>query len=178
MDMHRQPAPPDAHDRLSALRSPQANKITSSPSMSLLRKWGVPGAVAAVLVAGAVVILGDLRRGEADGPRDAAVTLPVADETAELLSGEALVALSVRHGHFPPSLSRGDSVRIAVTPGADGTGETRLLPESVLVVSVDSASGSPDDVVLTVRAPVDLLPSVANAGSLHVARVEVRGIES
>lgn len=90
---------------------------------------------------------------------------------SQLLAGEALIALAVQPGHFPPHLMIGDTVKIAVTPGLDGNGETRLLPEEMLVSDISGSSDSQIESVITVRAPQSLLVNVAASGEIHVAKV-------
>lgn len=90
---------------------------------------------------------------------------------SQLLAGEALIALAVQPGHFPPHLMIGDTVKIAVTPGLDGNGDTRLLPEEMLVSDISGSSDSQIESVITVRAPQSLLVNVAASGEIHVAKV-------
>lgn len=89
----------------------------------------------------------------------------------ELLEGEAFVALAVEPGRYPPQLEVGDVVRIAVTPGVDGNGETRLLPEEAVVTDVSTGGDTQLETVITVRAPQTVLVDIAASGSLHVAKV-------
>jgi hypothetical protein len=89
----------------------------------------------------------------------------------QLLEGEAFVALAVEPGRYPPQLKVGDVVQIAVTPGIDGNGETRLLPEEAVVTDVSTASDTQMETVITVRAPQTVLVDIAGSGSLHVAMV-------
>lgn len=178
MDMHRHTTRPEREDRLSALRPSYGTAPAVTVPGTALRRWGLPAVFALLAAAGVALVLTIRNSGTSSDPALLTEPVPVAAPSDELLSGEALVAFPVRNGHFPPSLQRGDSVRVVATPGPDGSGETRLLPETVLVTAIDSAPDAPDDVVLTVRAPVDLMPFIAGAGSLHVARVEVVGAGS
>jgi hypothetical protein len=91
--------------------------------------------------------------------------------TPQLLEGEAFVALAVEPGRYPPQLVVGDVIRIAVTPGLDGNGETRLLPEDAVVTDVSTASDTQMETVITVRAPQKVLVDIAASGLLHVAKV-------
>ena len=95
----------------------------------------------------------------------------VANTESQLLAGEALIALAVQPGHFPPQLMVGDTVKIAVTPGLDGNGDTRLLPDEVLVSDITGSSDSQIESVITVRAPQTLLANIAASGEIHVAKV-------
>lgn len=178
MDMHRHTTAPEREDRLSALRPSPGTAPAVTVPVTALRRWGLPAVFALLAAVCVALVLTSRDFGSTPDPVGLTEPVPVGAPTEELLSGEALVAFPVQSGHFPPSLQRGDSVRVVVTPGADGSGETRLLPETVLVTAIDSAPDVPDDVVLTVRAPVDLMPLIAGAGSLHVARVEVVGAGS
>ena len=90
---------------------------------------------------------------------------------AQLLTGEALIALAVQPGHFPPQLLVGDTVKIAVTPGLDGNGDTRLLPDEVVVADISSAAEGQIESVITVRAPQTFLVNVASSGDIHIAKV-------
>ena len=62
-------------------------------------------------------------------------------------------------------------MKIAVTPGLDGNGDTRLLPEEMLVSDISGSSDSQIESVITVRAPQSLLVNVAASGEIHVAKV-------
>jgi len=89
-----------------------------------------------------------------------------------LRSGEALIALALEEGTFPPDVQTGDHVRIVVTPSGDGSGTTRGLDETTTVESLSGASEIGGRYVMTVRGPESVAIAVAASGSVHVAVIE------
>lgn len=171
MDFSHRSSTTSASDRLNAFRQPM--EPSSSSSRMLARKNEVLMGASVILVALMLVVFVLLRPAKTqsvvENPTESSEV--VGRTESQLLAGEALIALAVQPGHFPPHLMIGDTVKIAVTPGLDGNGETRLLPEEMLVSDISGSSDSQIESVITVRAPQSLLVNVAASGEIHVAKV-------
>lgn len=96
---------------------------------------------------------------------------PVVTNAPGLLAGEAFIPLSVEYGHFPPHLQPGDFVRIAVTPGIEGNDVTRILVDEAVVTEVSQSNEMSSTTVITVRAPQQILASIASSGPLFLAHI-------
>lgn len=171
MDFSHRNSTTSAFDRLNAFRQPM--EPSSSSSRMLSRKNEVLMGASVILVALLLVVFVLLRptktQSVVENPTQSSEVVGRTD--SQLLAGEALIALAVQPGHFPPHLMIGDTVKIAVTPGLDGNGDTRLLPEEMLVSDISGSSDSQIESVITVRAPQSLLVNVAASGEIHVAKV-------
>lgn len=168
--MHRS-SPVTANDRLNALRN--TGNSTSGKKQMSSRKSEVFIGVTVISVGFlliTVLVLRPSKNQSVIGPPLSSISNSTVSEPT-LLDGEALIALSVQAGQFPPQLTVGDSVRIAVTPGIDGDGETRLIPGDVLVVDISPSGDGGSESVITVQAPDSVLVEVAGSGELHVAKV-------
>lgn len=171
MDISHRSSSTSASDRLNAFRQPM-DKPSTGPR-TILRRNEVLMGTAVILVCLLVVALVAFRPAKNQTVIESSTEAGVVtqDPGLELLAGEALIALAVQPGHFPPQLNIGDSVRIAVTPGLDGAGDTRLLPDEVVVSDISSSSDSQIESVITVRAPQSILVNVAESGEIHIAKV-------
>jgi len=160
-----------AADRLHAFRQP--NEPSQVRRRAAIRKNDVlMGAVVilvGILLVSFVAFRPDKNQTVIGSP--ALPTEPSDISAPQLLAGDALIALAVEPGNYPPQLSVGDAVRIAVTPGVDGNSETRLLPGEAVITDIAPAHDAQIESVITVRAPEALLVSIAASGSLHVAKV-------
>jgi hypothetical protein len=104
---------------------------------------------------------------------EAATSPPKIDaQDSRLMSGEALIAIAVDPGNFPPSLLVGDTVRVVVTPSSDGSGSVRSLKELTVVQSVMPPADMGTQFVVTVRAPEILATAIAASGPLHLSIVK------
>ena len=90
-------------------------------------------------------------------------------ENSELTDGEALVAVAVETGNFPPSLTVGDVVRVIVTPNSTGVGEVHGLTDTTIVHSVSPPSDIGSQFVVTLRAPATAATAIAASGPIHLA---------
>ncbi len=91
-----------------------------------------------------------------------------------LKSQEALTAVSLNHGSFPPRLSVGNAVRIVVTPATDGSGgSVKILPEVVVVHDITLVSDVQQNTVVTLRGSVSLAEQIASSGPVHLSIVAV-----
>lgn len=175
MDSSRRTPVDGSVDRLAALRAASTAPVAAPRLVANTRVLLLAGIMGFLAVFGVVVMRvvapdGAPTSGDAETPT--AVT--PAEET-ELLAGEALMAFPVKEGHYPPALGRGDVIRVVVTPAADGSGETKLINESVVVSEVDEMSDMSSDVVVTVRGRETLLGLIASSGPIHVALVHAPG---
>lgn len=171
MDFSHRISTTSAADRLNAFRQP-TEKSSASSRMFARRNEVLMGA-SVILVGLLLVVFVLLRPAKTESVIESPTVSHVAVATTEtqLLAGEALIALAVQPGNFPPQLMVGDTVKIAVTPGLDGNGDTRLLPDEVLVSDIADSSDGQIESVITVRAPQSFLVNVASSGEIHVAKV-------
>lgn len=171
MDSFHRNSSSSAADRLSAFR--QSSNDGSEKQGASWRKNDLLMGVVVIVVGIAVVALVLLRPAKEQAVVGEQVTEPVVTPSSntQLLADEALIALSVEIGHYPPQLVVGDAVRIAVTPGIDGSSDTRVLPEDAVVAEISSAGDVQANTVITVRAPRSVLASIASSGPIHVAKV-------
>ena len=171
MDSMHRPSSTSVADRLNAFRQPAgaqstARRIALGKNEVLM---GVVVVLVGILLLGFLVFQPDKNQTVIGSDVVSQVVAP--SSTPQLLEGEAFVALAVEPGRYPPQLAVGDVVRIAVTPGIDGNGETRLLPDDVVVTDVAASGDSQMETVITVRAPQKVLVDIAASGTLHVAKV-------
>lgn len=93
---------------------------------------------------------------------------PIEVSGNQLRNGEALMAMALEEGSFPPDIQKGDLIRIVVTPNQDGSGMTHALDETTTVESLSGASEIGGRYVMTVRGPESVAIAVAASGSVHV----------
>lgn len=87
---------------------------------------------------------------------------------------EALTAVSLSDGSFPPNMAVGNAVRIVVTPAADGSGgSVKILPEVVVVHDVSPANDVQQNTVVTLRGSIALAEKIAASGPVRVSIVAV-----
>jgi hypothetical protein len=168
---------PGISDRLSALRtpSPQGGNHSVAPRPRKIRTE--------VLVGGLVVLVGvGLALFAVREPASTATTnidgsfttvAQAEGENSDLTDGEALVAVAVETGNFPPSLTAGDVVRVIVTPNSNGVGEVHGLADTTIVHSVSPASDIGSQFVVTLRAPATAATALAASGPIHLAIIGV-----
>lgn len=171
MDFSHRSSATSAADRLNAFRQPM--ETSSAKSRMFARKNEVLMGASVILVGLLLLVFVLLRPARTQSVIESPIVSSdvVGHPESQLLAGEALIALAVQPGNFPPHLMVGDTVKIAVTPGLDGNGDTRLIPDEVLVADILGSSDSQIESVITVRAPQSLLVNVAASGEIHVAKV-------
>lgn len=171
---HRVPTDP-AVDRLAALRV--GSTSTMAPTRPLLQLRLLIITAATVLFALVGLVLVKVNAGESSSPVAGAEVpaRPAPDTQPELLAGEAVMAFPVKKGYYPSTIAAGDVIRMVVTPGTDGSGTTRFLDETVVVVDIEETSDLSSDVVLTVRGRQEILESLSASGPVHVALVRIPG---
>ena len=164
---------PGIAERLSVLRTPQ-------PGTAPL-KTNTPKRMRLEVLIGVVVVLAGITlalflSGSGSSPAiggESATSSPKVDvPNSRLMAGEAFIAIAVDPGNYPPSLLVGDTVRVVVTPGNDGSGSVRGLKEITVVQSVTPPAGMGTPFVVTVRAPESLATAIAASGPLHLSIVK------
>lgn len=142
-----------AHDRLGALRStPPAEP----------RRIRIEVLIGVLLVAAGIVAVLVLRGGgevpvvEPGMQTPVESTMPSSAGSTVLLEDDALVALALEAGEFPPDLSPGDSVMVTVLPDGDLGAEPRSLESEPTVVSVDRPTDGDTRWIIVVRAKKSL----------------------
>jgi hypothetical protein len=83
--------------------------------------------------------------------------------------GDALIAISLEEGSFPPDISVGDQVRIIVTSNIDGTEVARGLDAETIVQSIQETSTVGGRFVVTVSGVESIAEEVAASSSVHLA---------
>lgn len=170
MDSTHRPGAPSPADRLSALR--ERTEAPKSEGHPLRRNDLLIGA--AVVLTGVVLVFALMANRSTSVVTSGETTQePIAevDVSQGLLANEAFIPLSVEIGHFPPQLEIDDVVQIAVTPGLDGNGETRVLPDEVTVTNISVSNDLSTSTVITVRAPQKFLADIASSGALFLSQV-------
>jgi len=164
---------PGIAERLSVLRTPQpgtAPPLTNTPKrMRLEVLIGVVVVLAGITMA---LFLSGGSSSPAIGGEPATSSPKVNAQDSRLMAGEALIAIAVDPGNFPPSLLVGDTVRVVVTPSNDGSGSVRSLKELTVVQSVTPPAEMGTQFVVTVRAPESLATAIAASGPLHLSIVK------
>jgi len=170
MDSTHRPGAPSPSDRLSALR--ERPEVPRSSGQSLRRNDLLIG-VAVVLIGVVLVFALVTNRSTSVVTSGETSQKPISevDTSQRLLANEAFIPLSVEIGHFPPQLEIGDVVQIAVTPGIDGNGETRVLQQEVTVTDISTSNDLSTSTVITVRAPQKFLADIASSGALFLSQV-------
>lgn len=174
MDHRSGHTPHAASDRLAALRSPASSDDDASRQSHSRVRIDVLLGVLLILV-GVAVVLYFRGNTPAEPVTDGAVvTNPsIQPPTQSLMAGEALVAVALDDGAFPPDIRPGDVVRVIVSPNADGEGIVRSLGERVVVHRVATANAGMSSHVITLRAPETVAVDMAGSGPVHLAIVEV-----
>ncbi len=98
----------------------------------------------------------------------------IADSSAELVPGKAVVGLSLKSGQVPPNLQAGQRVQVIYVPGEDGEGQPKVLSQSALVDSVGGSQRTAGNGNLSVAVVVDdgtspLIAAYASAGRIALA---------
>jgi hypothetical protein len=91
------------------------------------------------------------------------------DFSRQIQTGDALIAISVEEGAFPPDISVGDYVRIIVTSNTDGTEVARGLDAETIIQSVRETSTVGGRFVVTVSGVESVAEEVAASGPVHLA---------
>ena len=164
---------PGIAERLSVLRTPQPGtapvKTNAPKRMRLEVLIGVVVVLAGITMA---LFLSGGGSSTAIGGEPATSSPKVDAQNSQLMAGEALIAMAIEPGNFPPSLVVGDTVRVVVTPSNDGNGSVHSLREITIVQSVMPPADMGTQFVVTVRAPESLATAIAASGPLHLSIVK------
>lgn len=160
------PGPSSGNDRLQALRqNSQARAgLSTSRRIRIDLLLGVIGVL--LVIAFLFVAIGS------PSPEMTTTTSLVAqqEENGGLMKiGDALIAISVEEGAFPPDVSVGDQVRIIVTSNTDGTDIARGLDAETIVQSIRETSAVGGRFVVTVSGIESVAEEVAASGPVHLA---------
>ena len=163
---------PGIAERLSVLRTPQPGQ--APPKTDAPKRMRLEVLIGVVVVLAGITMALFLSGGNSSpGSRgEPATSAPEVDAPNSLLmAGEALIAIALEPGNFPPSLVAGDTVRVVVTPSNDGNGSVHNLKEITVVQSVMPPAEMGTQFVVTVRAPESLATAIAASGPLHLSIV-------
>jgi hypothetical protein len=164
---------PGIAERLSALRTAQSSPITGGQRQ--------PKRIRTELLIGFIVILAGvtmaifLRGGKGSVIVNETVQTKqttITTDESRLMAGEALVAVAIDVGNFPPSLAPGDTVRVVVTPSNDGSGTVHSLKEITVVQSVSAPSDMNNQFVVTMRSEESLATAIAGSGPVHLSIIK------
>ena len=153
-------------DRLNALRQNTQLQlgVTSPRKIRMELLLGIGAFL--VLIAVLFVFVG----GDSNGVTPStSIAVPAAQNSDELQNGEAFIAIALDEGTFPPDVSKGDQVRVVVTPNSDGAGTTRGLNERTIVESISGVSDVGGRYVMTIRGPESVAIAVAASSAIHIA---------
>lgn len=170
MDSLYRPAASSAADRLSALRD-RTDPSTATTTASRRRDVIIGIGVVCIGVVAVFAFMMNRTPGVVPQSEQLVKPTPEVTDSPGLLAGEAFIPLSVEYGHFPPHLQPGDFVRIAVTPGVEGNEVTRILVDEAEVTEVSQSDEMSSTTVITVRAPQQILASIASSGPLFLAHI-------
>lgn len=91
-----------------------------------------------------------------------------------LKPNEALTAVALSEGSFPPNLVPGNTVRVVLTPNTDGLGgSVHTLGEIVVVHDIAPPSDVQQRTVVTLRGTATLAEEIASSGPVHLSIVAV-----
>lgn len=180
---------PSPQHRLASTRAQSGDRASSAKSQRRLPE-GLRGRLRLDLILGIGLVLAGVvfvmsSRGSGQGapsvdatevsgsasgeiPADADGVSPSADVPL-LLADEALVAVALDPGSFPPAMKTGDLVQVVVTPTFDGGGEVRILESRPVVHRVDAPGDMESKWIVTLRAPAAVAKAVAASGPVHLS---------
>ena len=161
--------PATGSDRLQALRQNSHSQM----SLSTPRKIRIElllGAVGVLLViAFLFVVLGSQ---SPELTTTTSLAIEQGGKADQMKEGEALIAIALEEGAFPPGISVGDQVRVIVTSNADGTDVARGLTAETIVQSVQETSAVGGRFVITVSGVESVAEQVAASGRIHLAVIK------
>jgi cytoskeletal protein RodZ len=163
------PGPASANDRLQALRQ-NSSSLSSAVTPRKIRIELLLGAVGVLLV----IVLLFVVVGSPTPEMNTIASVPTEQSESEnqIEAGDALIAISLEEGAFPPDVSVGDQVRIIVTSNTDGADSARGLTADTVVYSVNEASAVGGRYVVTVSGTESVAEEVAASGPVHLAIVK------
>jgi hypothetical protein len=160
------PGSASANDRLQALRQ-NSSSLTGVTTQRKIRLDLLLGAVGVLLV----IVLLFVVVGSPSPEITTTASIPVqqSDSDDQIDLGDALFAVSLEEGAFPPDVSVGDQVRIIVTANTDGAVSARGLAADTIVRSIRETSAVSGRYVVTVSGNESVAEEVAASGPVHLA---------
>jgi cytoskeletal protein RodZ len=163
------PGPASANDRLQALRqnSSSLTGVTTARKIRIDLLLGVVGVLLVVVLLFVVV-------GSPSPEMTTTASIPTeqSESDNQIKAGDALIAISLEEGAFPPDVSVGDQVRIIVTSNTDGTDRARGLVADTVVHSISETSAVGGRYVVTVSGTESVAEDVAASGPVHLAIIK------
>ena len=160
------PGSASANDRLQALRQ-NSSSLTGTTTSRKIRIDLLLGAVGVLLV----IVLLFIVVGSPSPEMTTTASTPTQpnESNNQIRPGDALVAISLEEGDFPPDISAGDQVRVIVTANTDGADGARGLTADTVVHSISEASAVGGRYVVTVTGTESVAEEVAASGPVHLA---------
>jgi cytoskeletal protein RodZ len=160
------PGPAAANDRLQALRQ-NSSSLTGVTTPRKIRIDLLLGVIGILLVA--VLLFAVLGSPAPEMTTIASIPTEQSESDNQIKDGDALIAISLEEGDFPPDVSVGDQVRIIVTSNTDGTDRARGLVAETVVHSISETSAVGGRYVVTVSGTESVAEEVAASGPVHLA---------
>ena len=168
-DIPTGPGPTSAADRLQALRqsSSSLGGVTTPRKIRIDLLLGAVGVLLVIVLIFVVV-------GSPSPEMTTTVSVPTqqSENDNQIDAGDALIAISLEEGAFPPDISVGDQVRIIVTSNTDGTDRARGLATDTIVHSISETSAIGGRFVVTVSGTESVAEDVAASGPVHLAIIK------
>lgn len=165
-DIPTGPGPISGNDRLQSLRQ-NSQSLMGVSTPRKIRINLLLGVVGILFVIGLLfVVLGS------SSPEMTTITSIVTEQGesgGQMKFGDALIAISLEEGAFPPDVSVGDQVRVIVTSNTDGTDNARGLNTETIVQSINQTSTVGGRFVITVSGVESVAEEVAASGPVHLA---------
>ena len=160
------PGPSSGNDRLQALRQGSRSfAATSTP-----RKIRVDLLLGVVAVLVVIVFFFSVWDSSPQETTTATtIRTEMEDVGRQIPTGNALIAISLEEGTFPPDISVGDYVRVIVTSNTDGADVARGLDAETIVQSIRETSSVGGRFVVTVSGIESVAEEVAASGPVHLA---------
>lgn len=161
--------PTSANDRLQALRQ-STSALTGITTPRKIRIDLLLGAVGVLVVIVLLFVVVGAPSPEMTTTASVPTQQPESDNQIE--AGDALIAISLEEGAFPPDISVGDQVRIIVTSNADGVVIARGLATDTIVHSISETSAVGGRFVVTVGGTESVAEEIAASGPVHLAIIK------
>jgi hypothetical protein len=163
------PGPTSANDRLQALRQ-NSSSLTGVTTPRKIRIDLLLGAIGVLLVI--VFLFVVVGSPSPEMTTTASVPTQQSESDHQIEVGDALIAISLEEGAFPPDVSVGDQVRIIVTTNTAGADSARGLIADTIVHSISETSAVSGRYVVTVSGTESVAEEVAASGPVHLAIIK------
>lgn len=163
------PGSTSANDRLQALRQ-SSLPLAGVTTPRKIRIDLLLGAVGVLLV----IVLLFVVVGSPSPVMTTTDSIPTqqSESNNQIEAGDALIAISLEEGTFPPDVSVGDQVRIIVTTNTDGVDSARGLAAATIVRAISETSAVGGRYVVTVSGTESVAEEVAASGRVHLAIIK------